>query len=1136
MLSASVIAIAALCWLGLLFGVALLGERQPHIFEKRWAIVYALSLAIHCTSWTFYGTVTQASRSGWWLPPTFVGAIVMYVFALKFLGRMVQLVREYNAGSLADLIAVRLGRHSGLAALVTAVVVIGIVPYIALQLKAVAMSYGILSQGQLAESEPWQDSALYVALLMALFAMLFGTRRASTMAHNRGLVLAMAFESLFKLGAMLALGSLLFAALPADLPAHVPGPPDSGGFPALILLGALAMFTMPHQFYAGIVECRSDGNLRTARWLFPLYLLLISLPILPLARLGDALLGPSGVSSDMYVLALPLAQGERGLALVAFLGGLSAATSMVVIATLTLSLMVVNHFIAPLRVRSGWGRGERVDLRGALLNYRRVAIVVVILLAWAYSRLLARNEALADIGAISFSALAGLTPAVLAAMYRPQLGSRAVMAGLAAGTVVWIYAVLPALLPTSLPWLREGPFGVHWLAPDDLLGLGDWNRLGRAVVVSLAANAAVMLAVAGSRYGQGGRAVSVGHVDVAELRALAARFLPPERVEHLFDGAPASGSSGTARVNQVEHELAAVIGAASARLLLEVVHRQGRDELDTVVAIVGEAAQDLRFNQRVLGAALENMSQGICVVDAELHLVAWNSPYARLFNYPPGMLRVGRPVAELTRYNIEAGMLGPGTVEARVRRRLEHMRAGTRHLSERRFPDGRIVEVRGNPMPGGGFVATFTDVTAFRQAEAALKRVNETLELRVDERTRALALASADAQAANEAKSRFLTAVTHDLMQPLHAAQLFAHALTERGGDSRTAQHLNGALAATEGLLTGLLDVARLEGGRLHPQLRAFALAEVFDPLGAEFRAMAADRDVRLRVVSTRAWVQSDPQLLRRVLQNFLSNALRHAGHGRVLLGARRRGAMLRLEVWDTGGGIAPEEQQLIFQEFRRGSTAGGQGLGLGLSIAQRMADLLGHPLGLRSSPGHGSVFHLEVPLAPPTPHRAPSPDTMRPLPAGRALVLDNEPAALAALTTLLASWGWQVHAARNAAQALAVPWRPDVNILDFHLDGGQNGLDVWRQLAAGHPDVPTVMLTADRDGELRQQLLDAGAGVLYKPLKPLALRQTLLRLGARGVHAAQQVARTRAVSAGTAPSPTASQPGDSCGATAGET
>ena len=1095
MLSAGLIAFAALCWLGLLFGVALLGERRPHIFEKRWAIVYALSLAIHCTSWTFYGTVTQASRSGWWLPPTFVGAILMYVFAIRFLRRLVQLVREYNAGSLADLIAVRLGRHPGLAAMVTAVMVIGIVPYIALQLKAVAMSYGILSLGQLSESAPWQDSALYVALLMALFAMLFGTRRASTMAHNRGLVLAMAFESLFKLGAMLALGSLLFTALPAGLPVNVPPPPDSGGFPALILLGALAMFTLPHQFYAGVVECRDDGHLRTARWLFPLYLLLISLPILPLARMGDALLGPSGVSSDMYVLALPLARGEHGLALVAFLGGLSAATSMVVIATLTLSLMVVNHFIAPLRVRAGWGRDEHGDLRGELLNYRRVAILVVLLLAWTYSRVLARNEALADIGSISFSALAGLTPALLAAVYRPQIGSRAVIAGLAVGTLVWLYAVLPVLLPPSLPWLHDGPFALHWLAPDSLFGLGDWNRLGRAVTVSLVANVAVMQAVAGSRYGRAARAVSVGHVGVTELRALATRFLPLERVDHLFDAAPSAGPSGSLRVAEVEHELAAVIGAASARLLLEVVHRQGREDLDTVVAIVGEAAQDLRFNQRVLEAALENMSQGICVVDAELQLVAWNSPYARLFDYPAELLQVGRPVAELTRYNVDRGIIGPGDSERRVQRRLTHMRAGTRHLSERRFPDGTIVEIRGNPMPGGGFVATFTDVTAFRQAENALKRVNETLELRVEERTSALTAASAEAQAANEAKSRFLAAVTHDLMQPLHAAQLFAHALTEHGGDTATAQHLNGALAATEGLLSGLLDVARLEGGRLHPQPRAFPLAEVLDPLAAEFRAIALDRGVRLDVVGTRAWVRSDPQLLRRVLQNFLSNALRYAEHGRVLLGVRRNGPQLRVEVWDSGPGIALDEQQLIFQEFRRGSAAGGQGLGLGLSIAQRMAGLLGHPLGLRSWPGHGSVFHLGLPLARTAVRLPPLADAPQRLPAGRALVLDNEPAALAALSHLLTGWGWLVHAARNAEQALAAPWRADLHILDFHLDGGQTGLEVWQQLQTLHADVPTVMLTADRDGELRQRLLDAGIGVLYKPLKPLALRQVLQRV-----------------------------------------
>ncbi|MGN6227048.1 MAG: PAS-domain containing protein [Dyella sp.] len=1106
MLSTPLIAAAALLWLGLLFGVALLGERRPQLFEKRWAIVYALSLAIHCTSWTFYGTVTQASRSGWWLPPTFVGAILMYLLAVTVLRRLVQLAREYNAGSIADLVSVRLGRHAGLAALVTAVIIIGIVPYIALQLKAVAMSYAMLNRGQLAESEPWQDSALYVALLMALFAMLFGTRRASSTAHNRGLVLAMAFESLFKLGAMLALGSLLFTPLPAHLPPPLPVPHDSRGFPALILLGALAMFTLPHQFHAGVVECRDERHVRTARWLFPLYMLLISLPILPLARLGDAWLGPSGVPQDLYVLALPMAQERHGLALVAFLGGLSAATSMVVVATLALSLMVVNHFIAPLRVRAGWGRDERGDLRGEVISQRRVAILIVILLAWGYSRVLARNDALADIGAISFSALAGLAPALLVAMYKPQLGPRAVAAGLAAGTLVWFYILLPVVLPEAPAWLLAGPLGQDWLAPDRLLGLGDWSRLGRAVVLSLAVNVAVIAWLAGTRYGQAPGAAGVGDVGVAELRALAVRFLPPERVEHLFAQAPAHGLAGATRMAEVEHELAAVIGAASARLLLEVVHRQGRGDLDTVAAIVGEAAQDLRFNQRVLEAALENMSQGICVVDAELRLVAWNSRYASLFDYPPELLQVGRPVADLTRYAVTLGIVGEvfdeDTREARVHRRLQHMRAGTRHLSERRFPDGTVVEIRGNPMPGGGFVATFTDVTAFRQAEIALKRINETLEQRVEERTRALAAASSEAQRANEAKSRFLAAVSHDLMQPLHAAQLFAHALTERGADAATAQHLNGALSATEGLLAGLLDIARLEGGRLHPQPREVALAEVLDPLAAEFRAIARDRGVRFDVVATSAWVRTDPQLLRRVLQNFLSNALRYAECGRVLLGVRRRGDALRVEVWDTGPGIAPDERKLIFQEFRRGSAAGGQGLGLGLSIAQRMAALLDHPLGLRSTPGRGSVFHLDVPIAAPSralPQLVPAPQS---LPAGRAVVVDNEPAALAALSHLLVGWGWEVHAARNLEQALAAPWPADIHLLDFHLDGGRTGLEVLDQLQARHGAVAAVIVTADRDGELRQRLLDRGVGLLYKPLKPLALRQVLQRV-AKGAVAA---------------------------------
>ncbi|MBN8225324.1 MAG: hypothetical protein J0L89_10980 [Xanthomonadales bacterium] len=359
MLNLWLVALAGLLWLALMFGTALYGERRPALLARHWNHVYALSLAVHCTSWTFYGTVTQAARYGWPLPPTFVGAILFYALAVAFMVRLVRLARETNATSLADLIATRLGRDAWLAATVTAVAALGLIPYIALQLKAVTMSFATLT-GSATDAGPfWRDGALYVALAMALFAMLFGTRRASAAEHNRGLVLAMAFESVFKLAAMLALGAFVWFgldALPAGTPPPRPQASPTSGFLPLVLLGALAMFILPHQFHVGVVECRDERDVRTARWLFPLYLLLIAAPTLPLAHAGSALLG-GAVPSDMYALALPFAQGREGVALFAFLGGLSAATGMVVVSTLTLSLMIGNHWFAPGLLRGAWARG-----------------------------------------------------------------------------------------------------------------------------------------------------------------------------------------------------------------------------------------------------------------------------------------------------------------------------------------------------------------------------------------------------------------------------------------------------------------------------------------------------------------------------------------------------------------------------------------------------------------------------------------------------------------------------------------------------------------------------------------------------------------------------------------------------------
>lgn len=1118
MLSSATVLLAALLWLGLLFAAGVYGERRPQAFATRWRHVYALSLAVHCTSWTFYGTVTQAARHGWALPPTFAGAILLYALAAAVMVKLVRLARETNATSIADLIATRLGKDAWLAATVTLVAALGLVPYIALQLKAMAMSFAMLTAEDVAApvavgAPPLRDIALYVALAMAVFAMLFGTRRVSVAEHNRGLVLAMAFESLLKLAAMLALGAFVWLGLDAPTArATAPMPSSPGGFAPLMLLGAFAMFILPHQFHIAVVECRDERDVRTARWLFPLYLVLIALPVLPLARAGEALFAGTGVPSDLYVLALPLSQGQEALGLFAFLGGLSAATGMVVVSTLTLSLMIGNHWLAPGLLRASlrttpWTRERGDDLRGTVLLLRRAGIVAIMLLAWLYGRAVAGSAALADVGAVSFSALATLAPALAFAVWRPQTPPRAAIAGIAVGFAVWAWCLLLPVMANAHglapAWVGQGPFGVAWLAPDAFLGLTGWTRLGRAVGASLFLGTLATALVAQWRAAPAGRE-SRG-LDAATLRNAGRRFLARERVAELLVRAPVTGPVPQAIEAAMERELAAVLGSASARVLLDAARREGGSghDLDTVAAIVGEAAQDLRFNQRVLEAALHNMSQGISVVDAQLRLVAWNRRYAELFGFPESLLRVGTPIEELSAWALQR-MPHKGTAEQALQRRLALMRAGSPHLSERVFPDGgivegRIIEIRGNPMPGGGFVATFTDVTAFRRAEAALIHANETLEQRVVERTTLLEHAKREAERANEAKSRFLAAIGHDLLQPLHAAHLFTDSLAQqltRPEQQALAVQARGALDSTTDLLTGLLDMSRLEAGGLAAQPRDFPLADVLDPLASEFRALAAERGLRFRFVPTRAWVHSDPQMLRRVLQNFLANAVRYTASGRVLLGVRRIDGGLRIEVHDTGPGIAESEQRAIFEEFRRGDEAAGQGLGLGLAIAERMAQLLDAPLWLRSTVGRGTAFGLTLARVPARAgDGAPAPAHVRSTP--HVLVVDNEPAALRALTQLLQGWGCTVSAAGDGGEALrALSERSaDVWLLDYHLDAGETGVALRDRLACEHGVRPAVILSADGGQGVRSAVQEAGLPLLAKPLKPLALKSVLDRL-----------------------------------------
>ena len=1149
MIAGWLLLLVALLYVGLLYGVAWAGDRRP-LYPRQprlRPIVYSLALAVYCSSWTFYGAVGTAAREGLGYLPIYLGPVLLFVFGFGLLRRLVEVAQQRNITSIADFIGARYGKSHGLAAVVAVIAVVAVLPYIALQLKAVAMSFAVLGgstpglRGAVAT-----DPALWCAGLLAVFAILFGTRSIDATEHHHGLMLAVALESLIKLVAFVALAWFALRhgpglAATASLPLKHPGDGLSAGFLAQTLLAFFAMFCLPRQFQIGVVECEDPRDLHRARWMFPLYMLAIMLAVLPIVATGTRLPAVRDGLADAWVLNLPLALGNGGMAMLAFVGGFSAATGMVIVAAVALSTMISNDLVMPALLRVRRLRLEhRSDLSRLVLRVRRVAIVALAALAYGYYRVVADTENLAATGLLAFAAVAQLAPAIVAALYWRGASRRGVAIGLVAGFAVWAYTLLlPAMLHVG-SWQQDGPLGLGWLRPQALFHLGGSDPLLHGTLWSLLVNVACLvfislrwrpnleerlhaaLFVAPHAASRGGAGDWRGRVAVADLRTIATRIVGRRSTERAFAehelrrGKPlqAGEAADRALIQHTERLLAGAVGAASARrILMGMLSGSGLD-IAEAMALMDEASQELRFNRELLSSTLENVSQGISVVDAEMRVVAWNRRYLELFGYPDGMVYVGVPVTDLIRWNAEHGECGPGEVAAHVAKRLGHLRAGTPHVFQRVRADGSTIEMRGRALPGGGYVTTYTDVTAYKRAEQALIEANETLEQRVDQRTAELsealaatAQAQRTAEAANASKTRFLAAASHDLLQPLNAARLFTSALRQQSAldaESRQlAERIDAAFRAAEDLLDALLDTSRLDTGSTQPEIGDFALAELFDSLQSQFAVLAEQRGLRLRVAPTGLAVRSDPQLLRRVLQNFLSNALRYTQRGSVLLGARRAGDEVRIEVWDTGPGIAAEQRARVFGEFQRleqPSPWGEKGLGLGLSICDRIAAMLDHRLALHSRPGHGSCFAIVVPRAAAAPprrqavHRGGS-DEQLPL---TVLCLDDDAAILDGMRALLGRWGVDCRTAHDVAAAAAELRRGPVDLIlaDYHLADGIDGLQALQQLrAARDPLPPAALITADGSSELKQRARALGYPLLHKPVKPAALRALLTAL-----------------------------------------
>ena len=1127
--------------------------------------VYSLSLAVYCTSWTFFGSVGLASVSGLQFLPIYIGPLLVMGFGRGLVARIVQLAKNQNITSVADFVAARYGKAESVAICVTILCVVGTIPYIALQLKAVGaaldMVLGSIDAGRIVSFSGSLQSGLLVPLVLAGFAMAFGTRRVDATEHQDGLMLAVATESLVKLLAFLAVGVVvtwgLFGGLGdlwrrgADTPAISSMFTQPVDWPTMLVmtgLSAIAIVLLPRQFHVTVVENHDERDLRASSWMFPLYLVVINLFVVPLAVAGRIAFADGAIDRDMTVLALPLAAGQRVLAIFAMLGGISASTAMVIVECVALSIMVSNDLVLPLvlRRRRALQPSEAGAIGSRILVVRRLAILVILAFGYLYLQV-AGEAALVSIGLISFACIAQIAPAFFGGLFWRGGSAAGAIAGMTAGGLVWAYTLfLPSIEHAWAPLgaiMRAGAFGLPALKPTALLGV-ELPQIVHGVVASLSINIVLFVAVSLLRRpsrlevlqaanfvrqrslpAPGSFRLWRASVTSGELEATVARYLGEARARASFDTFLASRGlrrdrNAEADVHMLrfaERLLASAIGAASSRLVLSLVLRRRNVSHKAALRLVDEASAAIQYNRDLLQYALDFARQGITVFDRDRRLICWNREFRDLFDLPGEVLRVGVDLHEIVRFNAQRGLYGEGVGEEFVATRVDLLLNERRPVRIRLFPSTRVIEIRSAAMPDGGVVTTYTDVSAQVDAEEALAATNETLEQRVRDRTNELERlndelesARAQAEAANISKTRFLAAASHDILQPLNAARLYATSLSEQtraaldpAQTQKLADNVDASLEAVEEILTALLDMSRLDAGAMKAEIGALRLDDIFAQLKIEFEPLAKARDLDLVFVKSSLSVRSDRRLLRRLLQNFVSNGIKYTPKGRVVVGARRKGPRVRLEVWDTGLGIPEESRADVFREFARLEPAqrSAPGLGLGLSIVERLARVLEADLGLRSRVGAGSVFYVDVPLAPATwsePQAAAEP--VAPPSALSGLVVcavDNEPRILDGMRTLLGGWGCRVITAATRAEAIAAleaaGVAPHAIVADYHLDDGDDGLAVIAALrekfGAG---VPAVLSTADRSEEVRDAAAARDIRILPKPLRPAALRSLL--------------------------------------------
>lgn len=907
MLSVPVIVVVAFLYLSLLFAIAYWGDKRADAGRSIIATpyVYALSIAVYCTSWTFFGSVGRAATSGVGFLPIYLGPTLTFILGWMVIRKIIRISKANRITSIADFIASRYGKSVGLGIVVSIIAVIGIPPYISIQLTAISTSFSIL-QGYPAIQVPQgpsgiallHDTELYVTLLMAAFAILFGTRHIDASEHHEGLVAAIAFESVVKLMAFLCVGLFvtfglyggfgdIFARAAEDPKLHrlftINGLGGHLNWITLTILAMSAVVVLPRQFQVIVVENVDERHLKKAIWLFPTYLILINVFVLPIAFAGLMLFPDGQISPDTFVMTIAMKEQQPLLALFAFIGGLSAATGMIIVETIALATMVSNDLMLPLLLRFGRHHlSAKQDLTGLLLAIRRGTIILVLMLGYLYASAFGSSYALVTVGLVSFVAVLQFTPAIIAGIYWKGATRAGAMAGLVGGFSAWIYMLLtPSFARSgwlSVDFIDHGLFGLAALKPYAFLGLEGLDPISHATLWTMLFNVGLLVGVSlftSQSMIERSQAVQFvdifrqsqdsgrewrGRASVGELLSLLERFVGSARAEQALARFERDGlrtldrpsPADQATVAFVERQLAGAIGAASARIMVASVLREEMHDIDEVSRILDEASQLVVYSRK-----LEAKSRELEAASAELR--AANERLLELDKLKDDFM---------------------ATVSHEIRTPLTSIRSFSEILRDNPALD---------PDQRQGFVSIIV-----LESERLSRLINDILDL-----------------AKMEAGTSQWNIETLD-----------------------PAPVIEDALAATAGLVAKSGNV-RLEVA-----------------MAPDLPAVSVDRD-----------------RLTQVIINLVSNAVKFCdkSEGIVRVRATADAGALRVDVIDNGIGIAAADQQRIFERFQQAGntlTDKPQGTGLGLPICRQIIEQFGGEIRVESTAGQGATFTFTIPRA----------------------------------------------------------------------------------------------------------------------------------------------------------------------------